>query len=112
MLVRLNPPVVNMRQLALIKEEMQPLPSQKIDSINLEDYLYDILKFIHDQNKHNALVSYRKIGQEFSISKVTTAKRLNILEERGLALIKKHGKTKSIHISEKGKTLLHKRKII
>jgi CTP-dependent riboflavin kinase len=101
-----------MRQLARIKEELQPLPSQKIDSIELEEYLYNILKFIHDQNQHNVLVSYRKISQEFSISKVTTAKRLNILRERELVLIKKHGKIKSIHISEKGKTLLHKRKII
>ena len=101
-----------MRQLALIKEELQPIPSQKIDSIELEGYLYNILKFIHDQNQHNVLVSYRKISQEFSISKVTTAKRLNILGEGELILIKKHGKTKSIHISEKGKTLLHKRKII
>jgi Mn-dependent DtxR family transcriptional regulator len=72
----------------------------------------NILKFIYDQNQHNVLASYRKISQEFSISKVTTAKRLNILKEMELILIKKHGKTKSIHISEKGKTLLHKRKII
>lgn len=112
LLLRLKPSIVNMRQLALIKEELQPLPSQKIGSIELEEYLYNILKFIHDQNQHNVLVSYRKISQEFSISKVTTAKRLNILGERELILIKKHGKTKSIHISEKGKTLLHKRKII
>jgi len=101
-----------MRQLALIKEELQPLPSQKVDNIELEEYLHNILKFIYDQNQHNVLVSYRKISQEFSISKVTTAKRLNILKERELLLIKKQGKTKSIHISEKGKTLLHKRKII
>jgi len=49
---------------------------------------------------------------ELSISKVTTAKRLNSLEERELILIKRHGKAKSMHISEKGATLLHKRKII
>ena len=112
LLLRLKPSIVNMRQLALIKEELQPLPSQKVDNIELEEYLHNILKFIYDQNQHNVLVSYRKISQEFSISKVTTAKRLNILKERELLLIKKQGKTKSIHISEKGKTLLHKRKII
>ncbi|UCD14035.1 MAG: PAS domain S-box protein [Thermoplasmatales archaeon] len=112
LLVRLNPSVINISQLAVIEEELKPLPSQKIDAIELEDYLYGVLKFIDEQHQHNILVSFKKIGQKFSISKVTTAKRLNILEEKGLIFIKKHGKTKTIHISEKGKTLLHRRKII
>jgi len=112
LLIRLKTSIVNMVQLAIIKEEVQPLPSQKTDNIEIDDYLYNILKFIHDQNQQNMLVSYRKISQKFSISKVTTAKRLNTLKERELILIKSHGKAKSIHISEKGKTLLHKRKII
>jgi len=112
LLLRLNPSIVNMKQLSFIKEELQPLPSQKIDDIEIEEYLYNILKFIHDQNQHNLLVSYRKISQKFSTSKLTTAKRLNILKEGGLILIKKYGKAKSIHISEKGKTLLHKIKNI
>jgi len=112
LLLRLKPSIVTIRQLAIIKEELQPLPSHKVGSIELEEYLFSILKFIHGQNQHNVLVSYGMIGQNLSISKVTTAKRLNILEERELIIIKKHGKTKSIHISEKGATLLHKRKII
>lgn len=112
LLMRLNPSVVNTSQLALIEEELKLLPSQKIDAIDLEDYLFGVLTFIDEQNRHNALVSFKKIGQKFSISRVTTAKRLNILEENGLIFIKKHGKSKTVHISEKGKTLLHRRKII
>jgi CTP-dependent riboflavin kinase len=98
--------------MALLKEELQLIPSQKIENLELEEYLYIILKFIHDQNRQNILVSYRKISQKFSISKVTTAKRLNILKEKELIFVKSHGKAKSVHISEKGKTLLHKRKVI
>lgn len=112
LLVHLNPSVINTSQLALIEEELKALPSQKVDAIELEDHLYNALTFIHAQNQHNVLVSFKKIGQEFSISKVTTAKRLNILEEKGLIFIKKHGKSKTVHISEKGKTLLHGRKVI
>ena len=111
-LVRLNPSVINESQLAVIEEELNPLPSKKIDAIELEDYLYDILTFIDGQNQHNILVSFKKIGQKFSISKVTTAKRLNILKEKDLIFIKKHGKLKTIHISDRGKMLLHRRKII
>jgi len=110
--VRLNPSVINNSQLALIKEELKQLPSQKIGDIALEDYLYDILTYIGEQSQNNILVTYKKIGQKFTISKVTTAKRLNTIEEKGLIFIKKHGKSKTIHISEKGRTLLHRRKII
>lgn len=95
LLMRINPSVVNTSQLALIEEELKLLPSQKIDAIDLEDYLFGVLTFIDEQNRHNALVSFKKIGQKFSISRVTTAKRLNILEEKGLIFIKKTRKIKN-----------------
>jgi predicted transcriptional regulator len=112
LLVRLNPSVVDSSQLALIREELKQIPSQKIHDIQIEDYLYNILTFIYEENQNNLVITYKKISKKFSISKVTTAKRLDILKEKGLILIKKHGKTKTIKISEKGKTLLNGSKII
>ena len=109
LLVRLNPDSVDNRQLELIKEELLPLPSQKIEDIELEDNLYGILKFIHKQNQDNMLVSYSKVGSEFSISKVTTSKYLNLLWEKGLVFVKKKGKSKTLHLTEKGKILLQRR---
>lgn len=109
LLVRLNPNFVDKRQLELIKEELLPLPSQKIEDIELEDKLYGILKFIQRQNQNNMLVSYSKIGYEFSISKVTTSKYLNSLDEKGLVFIEKKGKSKTLHVTEKGETLLQRR---
>jgi len=109
LLVRLNPNFVDSRQLELIKEELLPLPSQKIEDIEIEDKLFGILRFIQRQNQTNMLVSYAKIGHEFSISKVTTSKYLNSLGEKGLVFIKKKGKSKTLHVTEKGKTLLQRR---
>jgi len=110
--LRLNPSVLSDNQLALIKEELKQLPSQTIRDVQLEDYMYDVLGFINEQNQNNTIVTYKKISQKFSISKVTTAKRLDIIKEKGLILIKKKGKSKNIFISEKGKTLLNKKNII
>jgi PAS domain S-box-containing protein len=110
--LRLNPSVINDSQLALIKEELKQIPGQRISDIQLEEYIYDILLFINIQNQKNTIITYKSISRNFSISKVTTAKRLNILKEKGLILIKKHGKTKTIRISEKGMTLLKSRQII
>ena len=106
LLVRINPNSVDKRQLELFKEEMLPLPSQKIEDIELEDKKYEILKFIQRQNQNNMLVSFSKIGHEFSISKVTNSKYLNSLGEKGLIFIEKKGKSKTLHVTEKGKTLL------
>jgi PAS domain S-box-containing protein len=110
--LRLNPSVISDNQLALISEELKQLPSQTIRDVQLEDYMYDVLGFIFEQNQNNTIVTYKKISQKFSISKVTTAKRLDIIKDKGLILIKKQGKSKNIFISEKGKTLLNKKQII
>ena len=107
--MRLNPNFVDKRQLELIKEELSPLPSQKIEDIELEDKLYEILKFIQRQKQNNMLVSYSKIGHEFSLSKVTIGKYLNSLDEKDLISIRKKGKSKTLHVTEKGKTLLQRR---
>jgi PAS domain S-box-containing protein len=100
---------VDKKQLNFLKEELLPLPSQKIEDIELEDKLYGVMKFIHRQNQNNILVSYSKIGDEFSISKVTTNKYLNSLGEKNLVFIKKRGRLKTVYVTEKGKTLIQRR---
>ena len=112
LMLRLNPTIINKRQLAIIEEEMKKLPGQKVENIKLEDELYDILTYIYKQDKRNILVSFQKVSREFSISKTTTAKRADSLKEKDLIFIKKRGKAKTMHVSEKGKTLLHKGKTI
>lgn len=112
LLLHLSPSVVDNRQMSIIEAELQPLPSQKIEDIQIEDELFAILKYIQEQNQNNAVVSFKKISKEFSLVKSTTAKRLGMLEDKGLVFIKKQGRLKTVHISKKGKILIHKRKIV
>ena len=93
----------------LIKEELKALPSKRVEDIELEDALFDILMFVDEQNKRNVLVSYQKISQEFSISKVTTGKRLSILRGKNLVSIKMKGRLKSVSLTKKGDALLNRR---
>jgi len=109
LLLHLSPSVVDNRQMSIIEAELQPLPSQKIEDIQIEDELFAILKYIQEQNQNNAVVSFKKISKEFSLVKSTTAKRLGMLEDKGLVFIKKQGRLKTVHISKKGKILIHKR---
>jgi len=111
MFVRIDPSLFQKNQLAIIENELRMLPSQKIQGITLKDSVYDILKFIYQQNQNNALVPFKKVMSKFKISYSTAAKRLEGLEEKGLIFTRRQGKLRAIYISEKGKTLLHKREV-
>lgn len=109
LLIHLNPSLLDKRQMTIIENELQPLPSKKIDDIEIEDELYDILRFIYEQNQNNLMVPFKKIRQRFSIAYSTTAIKLKALEDKDLIFIKKYGRFKTLHISEKGKALLSKK---
>jgi predicted transcriptional regulator len=95
--------------MAIFENEFQLLPSQRLEGLILDDVLYDILKYVYEQNQSNSMVSIKKIITKSNVAYSTAAKRLDILEEKGLILIKKHGKFRTVYTTEKGKTLLHKR---
>ena len=109
LLLRFDPALIDTKQLAIIENELHLLPGQKIEGLIIEDDVYDVLKYIYEQNQGNALVSFKKIMARFKIAYSTAAKRLEVLEEKGLIFTKRQGKLRTVYISEKGKTLLHKR---
>jgi predicted transcriptional regulator len=109
LLLRIDPGTIEKTQIALIENEVQLLPSQKIEGLIIEDEIHDILRFIYEQNQNNAVVPIKKIMGKFSLAYSTVAKRLQILEMKGLIFTKKQGKSRTVTISDKGKTFLHKR---
>jgi PAS domain S-box-containing protein len=110
--IRIDPSTIDSNQMAILENEMQMMPSQKIEDIIIEDYLYDIVKYISDQNQNNVIVSFKKVMAQFKIAYVTAASRLDTLEKKGLIFTKKQGKLRAIYITEKGKSLLNVRKTI
>ncbi len=110
--IRVNPSILSVNQYRLLKEELEMIPRQQSIDSSLDKKLYDLLEFIHQQNKQNMLVSFKLIGKHFSITKVTTAKRVKQLSERGLIVVRRRGRVKTSHITEAGKRLLQKRSAI
>ena len=108
-LLHLPPSIVDKRQMIIIENELHVLPEEDIKNIEIEDELFDILRFIYEQNKNNSMVSFKKIRQKFSIAYSTTAIKLKILVDKELIFVKKYGRFKTVYISEKGKSLLNKR---
>jgi len=109
--VRIDPSIIDTKQMAIIENELLILPNQKTDDLIIEDNMYNILMYINDQNQDNAVVSVKKVMQKFNITYVTTATRIDSLEKKKLLFTKKQGKIRAIFISEKGKQLLQRRKI-
>jgi PAS domain S-box-containing protein len=107
--LRIDPSIVDNSQMAILENEFQLLPSQKLEGLILDDVLYDMLKYVYEQNQSNSMVSIKKIITKSDVAYSTAAKRLDLLEEKDLIFIKKQGKFQTVYVTEKGKALLHKR---
>lgn len=112
LLIRVNKAVLMNQQFDIIREEFSLLPSKQIDTVFLDSALYDILMLIYDQNQTNQLVFQTTICKDLSMSKVTAQKRISELLDKDLIVSKKEGRTKKLYITDKGKELINRRKII
>ena len=111
-LIRLNPTILSVNESAILKEELKDLPEQTVKNVTIDKKLFDILQFIEKQNQNKSVVSYKTIGKRFSITKVTTAKRIKALAEEELVAIKKKGRLKTVFVTDKGKRLLQRRNVV
>jgi predicted transcriptional regulator len=112
LLLYLDPSICLSDEVAILRSEFEALPSKKVDDITIKDELFDIISFVNQENKKNALVSYKKIMTRFDIVYYTASKRVNQLSDEGLVFTKKYGKSRVVHLTQKAKTLLEKRKAI
>ena len=112
LLLRISPSLLDKTQMTLLREELQELPEQQIDDVQLEETLFEILDYIKIENRRNSLVTYSKIRTRFSIAKVTVQRRIELLLEKELVFFKKLGRMKTLYITDKGKNLLTSRSFI
>ncbi|MBU1941035.1 MAG: DUF835 domain-containing protein, partial [Candidatus Thermoplasmatota archaeon] len=109
-LLKIDPVLFTNQQLAVLHHEIQSLPILYTDSILISQASYDILQFIYEKNQRNALVTIKDIAKKFSIVYRTASKRLDILKNMGLIVIKKYGRSRGVYVTEKAKILIKNRK--
>ena len=102
-----NPSILNNQQQALLKQVVTELPHNHLNSMVLTEELHTVLEFIQQQKNKGSLVTLKKIKQQLELSYPTIKKRLSELEEKGLILRRKQGRSKTVHISQKGEQLLN-----
>jgi len=108
-LIYVNKNIFSQNQFVIIEEEFNSLPSRQVKNIYLEDKLSNILDFIYQETRSNRLVFQKKIEKEFSISKLTTMRKLEELLDKGLISYVKKGRMKSYSVTDKGRELLKNR---
>ncbi len=111
-ILRIDPSIVDQTQMAIFENEFQLLPSQRLEGLILDDDFFNTLKYVYEQNQSNSMVSIKKIVTKINVAYSTAAKRLILLEEKGLIFIKKQGKYRTVNVTEKGKALLHRRQTV
>ena len=111
-LLRVNKTLFSNEQVSFLQEEFSILPSQVMQDLYLDDVLYDLFIFIFKENEKSSLVSHKNICNHVGISKVTAQKRIENLLKRGLVISRKRGRSKFLHVTDKGKELLYRRKTI
>jgi len=111
-LLYVDPVIFNDRELAILKKEFKPLPDQHVDDLVIGDELNDMLLYIYNLNQMNNIVNIKKLARHFSIVGKTVAKKLQSLADDGLIHIRRHGRFKVVYVSEKGKILLNRKKVL
>lgn len=111
-LLSINESILDDHQLAMLESEFEYLPTKKLDDIKMKDELFEIITYIYEENAKNSVVSYKKLMSKFNIVYYTASKRVELLEKEELVYTKKYGKSRLIHLTEKGKMLLHRRKTL
>jgi len=110
--LRVNSNILTKENIGFLYEEFLQLPSQQIDNLTLTQELFDVLRYIQQENSNHKIVIQSHICKNLYLSKVTVQKRIDILLKKGLILTKKKGRANQLLITEKGKTVLHQRKTI
>ena len=111
-LLSLTESILEEKQVAIFESEFEALPSRNVNDIKMKDELFEIIQYIYDENRKNSLVSFKKLMSKFNIVYYTASKRVEKLSGDGLVFTKKYGKSRIVHLTEKGKTLLQRRKTI
>jgi PAS domain S-box-containing protein len=108
-IIFVNDRLLNAIEKEFLEQEFKHFPLKSVDHVSLNENMYQILRYVMNENNSNILISFRKLGKDLKISKATVSKRLSYLEKKGLLSIRKIGRSKTVMISENGKRLLQQR---
>jgi PAS domain S-box-containing protein len=104
MLLSIDPRTLSEREISLIEKETRPLLS--LAQPRLREDLLELLTYVAKRNEVGAKPHHKEIQKRFNITRTTVRERLNLLNEKGLIIENRRGRTRVIEITEKGRKSL------
>ncbi|MBT3465108.1 DUF835 domain-containing protein, partial [archaeon] len=106
-IISLNPNSLNDKELNLIESECKDISNIIIkEKPKLPKDIFDILIFIFKMNDSGKVIYFKTISKEFNITKPTTSKKILELKNYGFIEIEKHGRVKSVLITDVGREFI------
>lgn len=104
LILSIDPDTLPPPQLSLLEKETQELELRIKHGISEE--LYEIIEYIHTENKAGKTPYHRDVAEKFNITKVTVVKRLKLLKTMGLIMSRQKGRYKALELTEDGKAVI------
>jgi PAS domain S-box-containing protein len=101
LILSVDPSTLTPQQLSLLEKETREAELRIKPGISEE--LYDILEYVHEENRVGKKPYHRDVAEKFNITKVTTVKRLKALKAMGLLLDRRKGRYKALELTEQGR---------
>jgi PAS domain S-box-containing protein len=101
LILSIDPSTLSEQQLSLLEKETKDVELRIKPGIPEE--LYEILEYVHEENRRGRKPYHRDVAEKFGITKVTVVKRLKALKSMGLLRDEKKGRYKALEITEHGK---------
>jgi PAS domain S-box-containing protein len=101
-----DPSTMSQQELSQIEKEASEV--EPLYKTRLPEELIAVLKVVYEQNTKGVTPSYTTIGQKIGASKPTTRKRIRMLINYRYLEESQKGRTKIVHLTEKGRALFLK----
>jgi DNA-binding MarR family transcriptional regulator len=101
LILSVDPSTLTSQQLSLLEKETREVELRIKPGIRGE--LYDILEYVHEENRVGKKPYHRDVAEKFNITKVTAVKRLKALKAMGLLMDRRKGRYKALELTEQGR---------
>ncbi|NOZ58843.1 MAG: DUF835 domain-containing protein [Euryarchaeota archaeon] len=103
-LISLDPKTLEEREVRLLEKETMAVAVK--GEAELTEELYQVLSFVHEQNRRGVRPSYREVTRRLGVTRTTARRRIRLLIARGLLVEERRGRSKLLRVSERGKRLI------
>ena len=108
LVLHIDPAILDAQQQAIFENEFIRLPEYPIEKITIGRDDVAILNFLSIEKQRKYVATYKTLKEEMKSTYPTITRKIRELEQKGLVIVYKQGRSKIIEITKMGEHLLKK----